>query len=408
MLVRELAGDVHGLPAAERALRGLAPALLGAAALAAPLCRYTVRDIGFVDLHGPRYRLELEGDPELEPDDALRALARDSNVAFVHRREGAGGAWSLVDEDGRRLRLGDAPLDELASSPLRDRIRGEALDTFAFVVLVTTGDEADDAAARSAVSEAEDALRRIEAQLPRPIPWPLVRVEVAPAERAVERVLLWGLGLEPADEPRSPAAAVVYGRGKLAGPVLAGTELTPSALAAQLALVGESCECDAPRDWVNERSIPLTWGEAERDAAAAELSFDPESPMVQAEVVRILARGELVGAPAPGAHELGTLVFGYEERGLGDTEPVGADVEGADDARASGVRLVGAGDGDWSFDEPASAPAEDGESAPEGADRDVGGAERSSLGRLIALSVAGVGVVAAGLALVVVARSGGR
>ena len=78
-------------------------ALLAIAAAALPLCRYTVRDVAFVDLGDDvPYRLVVPAD---EPGADLRRMAAavllDSNVELAPT-EGAVGA-TLVDPDGREL-----------------------------------------------------------------------------------------------------------------------------------------------------------------------------------------------------------------------------------------------------------------------------------------------------------------
>jgi hypothetical protein len=135
--------------------------------------------------------------------------------------------------------------------------------------------------------------------LPRPIAFPVRTVRLSLGQRAADPVWLWSLGLEavaPDDQAAAsePVIAVMYGRGRLAGPVMTGSAIEVRETLAQLALVGESCECETDRKWLDERVIPYRWAVNDRELAAQRLGFDPESPLVRAEMVRIVSQG--VGA----------------------------------------------------------------------------------------------------------------
>jgi hypothetical protein len=59
----------------------------------------------------------------------------------------------------------------------------------------------------------------------------------------------------------------------------------------QLSLVGESCECETARGWLDERVLPHRWLSGERERASQRLGFDPERPSVGAEMIRIYPKG---------------------------------------------------------------------------------------------------------------------
>lgn len=346
-----------------------------------PVCRYTVRDIGFVDLSGPDYTLLHVGekDSQLSPEALAlaHALARDGNVTVgqIDRADpraavlgSAPNGWLLGREGLQPLVL--ATLNEPAKpsgtrnalravlhSPLRDDALARSLTSFALVVSVEGRDAAGNDRVRAAIAGAREDLTRIAGQLPRPIEQPVVTLTVEGGERAAEAVLLWSLGLDPSD-PR-PAVALLYGRGKLAGPVMLGEGVSRHELLAQLALVGESCECDTDRDWAAEPRIPMAWTEDQRAEAPRMLGFDPASPLVVAEVARILARGPGAGPLRAGRTTGGieALLLGYREASL---EELGPSTLGAgDDPRpADGpVRVMeGIAGDDWSFHDSPSGP----------------------------------------------------
>jgi len=115
---------------------------------------------------------------------------------------------------------------------------------------------------------------------------------------------------------------VIYGRGRRAGEPLAG-DFNETEFTTQLALVGESCECETDRAWLLEPTAPMRWPERIAERAPGALGFDPESPMVKAEISRILSRGDFgTGRSTQGdgrrPKDLAEIVFGYSEHTLDD------------------------------------------------------------------------------------------
>ena len=299
-------------------------------------CRYTVRDIGFVELRGAEYSLVLsEGGDTTQatasfrlPDGWAESLAGELGGSNLRWQWGASqepgsrlalelnGARAvtatLVDRQGRQLDLGlwhrrgrdesaDAE-DDLAGllrllfSPTRERMSREGIGAFAHLVVIEGTDPELNERAWAIALEAGAAIRKIEPMLPRPIAFP-VRVErIDRSQRLGDPVFEWSLGGEPVredvvDSPRAPMLAVVYGRGRLAGPAMVGDAIGIHETLAQLALVGESCECETDRRWVEERILPHRWTGGDRQQASASLGFDPESPLVRAEMIRIVSQG---------------------------------------------------------------------------------------------------------------------
>ncbi|MFT7678479.1 MAG: hypothetical protein ACI8QC_002472 [Planctomycetota bacterium] len=343
--------------------------VLGAAC--ALVCRYTVRDIGFVDLAGPEYQL-VQVLPGLDSAAAgalgaesvgnLRLGVRDSGrtpddpLVKAMRRSGQESGWVLWREDLEPIVLEatekQAALEEAFGSPALEQVSREALASFVLAVVVESGHPSLDQAAHGVLDEALKLFDGLSAQLPREVPWPLRRVRVQRSERAQERSLLWSLGLSmDLDEP---ALALVYGRGKLAGAVLQGVLIERDEVLAQLVLVGESCECETPREWVLEPRLPLAWSAAQRASAVSALSFDPESPLVRAEVARILTKPE--GKLRTADTSLSGLLFGYRESELVGEGVLPAEPD-PDPSPSHAPAWVEGDGGDWGFaDEPQAAP----------------------------------------------------
>ena len=328
-------------------------------------CRYTVRDIGFVELAGPIWQLaHVEG-----PDSSLGAVERaaleealaGSNVRFAPTREALAdeGAWVLLGSGRAPLPLGTRDLTAAQAhalrSPLRSRFAEQALDSFAFLLLVEGKEREANERAWAALEEARIGLSALAPQLPREIEDPLRSMRVEWGEREAERVLLWSMGVDLEEE--RPAALVLYGRGVRAGAPLLGDAITSARVLEWLALIGESCECDTERDWSAEPAFPLAWGRQDNQDISAALGFDPESPWVQREVASILQRGAWTKPPGSGAQSLEqdalAAVLGFRVGELAGTgqEPTGLPLE--EEPEPGPLLVRGEGSGDWDFaDEP--------------------------------------------------------
>lgn len=302
-------------------------------------CRYNVRDVGFVDLGDEPYRVFLLVDDGAPTGfvDLFRKTARsvfletnvrvevvrvseervpeedglDEEMREVVQRASRLGvtrfpALVLLDPAGRLLQLrlaaptttGRDALRELLEDVVISRKRGELLemlpDVYAVVLLV---EGRDPAANTRAAKVARAAIGEIEAklgELPKAIGKPPALLTVGLPLQRTERILLWALGIatEREDYPGGePYCAVVYGRGKLMGPLLEGPAIGQTALFQALHLIGQSCECDLDRGWVNGKLLPLHWSRSTRARFAELLGFDPDNPLIRTEISRILARG---------------------------------------------------------------------------------------------------------------------
>jgi len=293
------------------------------------LCRYTVRDIGFVDLRGPTYSLRINpaGMPQAQADAIGRAVGAallNSNVQVMVERAGShadtpaaratlhgpGGHTLEIDADGHEDALVQAAR-ALVWSPTHRELASLLPTSFAVAIVHDPGARLGLAdAARQAFAD----LRELEPLLPRPIFGELALVELGddPGSAAIR----WAMQI-----PERGGVAVVYGRGKRAGPPVASAAGVDELLA-QLSLIGDSCECETPRDWTAEPTLPLRWTGVTHDQAADALGFDPKSPMVKAEVVRILARGPQTAARTPRvAGDAASVLLGYSEFAVDSPPP---------------------------------------------------------------------------------------
>ncbi|MEM8732823.1 MAG: hypothetical protein AAGG44_01280 [Planctomycetota bacterium] len=314
--------------------RETAAMLLVVAALIVPAfsCDYTVRDLGFVPFNDVSRTLVVRcNESHPVPEDLESWLAkRRIGLRLVHQQpDSAIVAWNieLVDSGGRKLQLASSDdweqfpdlrqlLDELLDTPRLNELRQHALASFAQIVFLAS----DQDASRDIAVEASGAMQQLEPMLPRPVNLPIHVLDLAPEERSRERFLLWCLGLEAMSEDQT-SMAVIYGRGRLAGPVLSGEQLKIENVLRQLALVGESCECDTSRDWTLFPEVPLFWSDENSRAAQLALGFDPASDETLADVKEVLSRGRRGTVVGKQSDRLDQIVAGYFEGSIDPHEP---------------------------------------------------------------------------------------
>lgn len=321
-----------------RAFRFAAPllALLGllvAGTPAALACRYSVRDTGFVDLGSDPYRLILRLGPnstaQLRTDfeQGAAAVLLDANITFS-ATPGAPDTVSrllLQSPDQRELTLAKEPalpnsragiieaLERSASSPARTQLHDDLLRAYAVVVLVEGLDPAANRRARRTVDEAITAIARLLPEMPKPVDIPPRVLALPAASIAAESVLVWGLGMSP-QPTQDPRVAVVFGRGRRVGEPLEGGLITRTILQDRLALIGQDCECDLDRSSLQGPVIPARWDATRQRTAAAALGFDPENPLIRAEISRIVIKGPAQpGARRTPSGAFDALALGYSE-----------------------------------------------------------------------------------------------
>ncbi len=319
-------------------------------------CRYSIRDVSFVDLEPEPYRFywlgEGSGDRggiESALSAASTAVLGDANLRFERGlpdnpgKVPDGHNLVMTAPDGRRLTMAvsSAPenkdqqgdwavslVQELVSSRLRQQILEAAIDNYA-VVIVAEGEDADDnrrimEAAREAVSE----ITRLIPRMPKPVDNGPVLLTISRGDIPDEKVAMWSMGMD-LDTP-DVQSVVVSGRGRRVGPPLTGGLANRTAIQEHLAVVGQDCECELDRSWMQGPMMPVSWDPSLRKKAFTSLGFDTENPMVKSEMSRIIARGPNADParsyenfqPASGFDD---LLMGYQEIDLSATDPAAAE-----------------------------------------------------------------------------------
>jgi len=280
----------------------VASALLGHLAHA---CKYSVRDVAFVDLTQESYAfLTISSGSDLDAIKAriqpvATAVFLDSNI-----RTGWLSSEDAVNHPGFQSNQGRLPLT--GAFLYRD-----GLKPLPFAA----------------------TLAKMIPEMPKPVDVP-PQVVVVPYDMIqAEEAMLWGLEMTHL-KPDKPQVAVLIGRGRRLGPTLKGDEITAGKLQQILAVAGQDCECDLDRSWMQGPMIPVRWGPERQQSAYNNLGFDPDNPLVKAEISRILARGKnpirVNGTDSIGS-DLDMLLLGYSEEVLSfDESTIGSSLTPAE------------------------------------------------------------------------------
>lgn len=301
-------------------------------------CRYNVREIGFVDLGIEPYYFcayvnqDTPADVNSSFEQILNAALMDTNVEFEivnvdQQKEHPATkhldskqirtfpSAILVSPDGQTLAVSvskpgepfeqtlRSALDDMLLSPKRKEILQQAAKAYGVVLVIDGPDAEENKKAKQAASAVIKQVGEQMQWMPKSIAHPPVVVEVDSESLSREKVLLWSLGLDP-DNIDQPHAAVLYGRARWIGPMFVGEEITEDNLAAVLFVIGADCECGFDHRWLQGTMLPARWDEKLQAQAVESLGFDPENPMIKAEISWIVRRGYPVYPSLP---------LGYQE-----------------------------------------------------------------------------------------------
>jgi hypothetical protein len=197
-------------------------------------------------------------------------------------------------------------LESIVTSPKREEILSSIVEAYCVVLLIQGEDATENKKVRAAVVNAIAEISRLMSQMPKPIEEPPHLVVIPPELFSQERTLLWSLGVNRDQgsvnrdqgnphslltDPYFPVVAVLYGRGRRIGPLLAGKRITATEVFSILSAIGSAEWCEVDEGSVLGTMFPLRWGEEIQSEAARSLGFDAESPMVKTEMSQILSMG---------------------------------------------------------------------------------------------------------------------
>ena len=274
-------------------------------------CKYSVRDVAFVNIHGPSWQLELIKPAGL-PNPTLEAwnkiLRRDlehSNLGFAWhetdstqaKRLGSQNESELTlilnNKDGVLIPVGrdsdfESQITNLLHSPARKQLLAVLPESLCVFLLIKSGDSEND---RIAAKLVRDSIQQTERQM-----WMMEKasdqgpqlVEVRTDDER-ENWLLHTIGFD-ASSIQPPAVAVMYGQGRRLGEIISGSDLNQQTLVSRASICGSDCECRLDRDWLYGQQMVHVWTDQQRHAAEENLDFDPQSAFVMAEVAQILQK----------------------------------------------------------------------------------------------------------------------
>ncbi len=305
--------------------RAVALLLVLAVAVPAAACRYSVREVGFVDLDEAPYRFLIY--PGNATEDIVSRVKRAAYTAFIdahvliseaevsnppvdyveRHRLTTFPAGVLIAPEGQSIPvdLSDAALQDddallarlhpLVSSPTRVTLKEKVIEPFCTLLLIHGDDEKLNVTTKIRIESAIDELTDNMDKLEKATEVPPQLVELSVADRGNEIPLLWSLGLSPIDLAQ-PRVAVLFGRARRMGSVLRGDRVSQDSLVEVMTLIGASCECGLDRKWMQGPMLLLDWDNTDQADLAKHLGFDPESPLVKTEISQIIAQGMAQGS----------------------------------------------------------------------------------------------------------------
>ena len=149
---------------------------------------------------------------------------------------------------------------------------------------------------------------------------PVVEI-ISTKEFDLEKAFLWSMGI--IEIAQTPQVVILYGRGRMIGPVLRDERLDERSLKAIVNTIGLNCECGLDRKWMQGAMLPQKWDDDLQKRFADQLGFDPESPAIRLEMSQILAKGgkgQGTNRQTPIGGSLDDLLMGYREGSLKEPE----------------------------------------------------------------------------------------
>ena len=281
-------------------------------------CRYSVRDIGFIDRGDSALRVVVEGEGLAGVAQQLRERIDAIGVDAVVYAETGPSPRVVLAHAERSRELASGPPDRLVEAAFAAiepsdevaRVTGELVERCCGVLLIESASA--DATERAAVQLAAAAERAVaEADVwEKPMGGEPLIIRWTADDARREALTLWALGFDPDSD--KPQAAVLYGRWRRLGPVFSGDGIEAEAVARVIGVLGRDCECDLSRDVFAGPTAPHPWDERLAERTRERLEFDPEHPMNVMEARQILA-SKPTEKPAGDAFAANNAFLGYEE-----------------------------------------------------------------------------------------------
>jgi len=294
-------------------------------------CRYTVREIGFSDIGTKTYNLFFFTD-SLTPEEQVvnirkysNILLRDTNVrmdiinivenksspdlkflsqynnqtypfAVLIAPNGESMACSYTKSEHSMLESSWYLLESLVSSTFREDLISRLIRSYGVVLIIEGTDSDENKRVKNAAREAVKTITGSFNQMPKIVNQPPEIMVIPHNKKDDEKILLFGLGINEKNK-NDTHVAIVFGRGKLAGPMMTCGQITTRRIYNLLTLIGADCECGIDNSWLIGEMIPLRWSSSEQDELIKQLGFDVENPFVKTEMSQIISLKAIVENP---------------------------------------------------------------------------------------------------------------
>ena len=285
-------------------------------------CRYTVREIGYSGIGSQPYLLELIVDDDVPVNyiSAFKAISyatflesniktkiinisednnfiSDNNLVDINMKLPAvlfqGPDSQLINTEFDlhnkvfREEIWDL-CEKVSNSNIRSQIIEKLINSFAVILFLESKDPRTNELARTEINNAQNDFRAISGLLAKPVNKPPVILSIPFQERVNENFLLWSTGMNSISETET-AVIVLYGRGRIIGPVLVQDRIKARSIYNLLSIVGADCECGLDQSWMLGKMIPLIWDKTSRNIVSSELGFDLDNPLIMSEISQILS-----------------------------------------------------------------------------------------------------------------------
>ncbi|MFC2128651.1 hypothetical protein ACFLRR_02125 [Bacteroidota bacterium] len=286
-------------------------------------CRYTVREIGFSNIDAQAYQLMVLINNTVSQDVISNfqripyALFLESNIEvnIVDINENND---SLISYAYNKLHDKSLPAvfltgidksivnipfnktkeeikeeiwalsEQIADSEIRNILLNKITNSFAVIMFFESEDEPKNKVLANEIQIAQNEFREISGLLAKPMKEAPVIIKVPFENRNSEKILMWSMGIENLEKNES-AVTILYGRGRIIGPVLTKKMINHKSIFNLLSVIGADCECGLDQSWILGKMLPLVWSTESRDAATKLLGFDVDNPMIMSEMSQILS-----------------------------------------------------------------------------------------------------------------------
>ena len=279
-------------------------------------CKYSVRDVAFVNVHGKSWQLELVKPGDVEEatfsqwSEILAANLKTANIGYVwhpadsERTKQLRAVASLgtshpqmylSDRSGKIIPYPNSGQEfetaivQLVNSPIRTEILNKLVDSLCVFLVIRGEDKGKNKVALEIVQSATDQLERQLWMLEKASDHGPAIVTVDAADPA-EALALATLDVMPQEAEQLPSVAVVFGQARRLGDSIVGEQLNQKALITRASICGSDCECALDRDWLYGAQMVHNWSTELERRAEDSLNFDPKSAFVMAEVSQILQK----------------------------------------------------------------------------------------------------------------------